>query len=461
MTIHELRILPALAVARLGASETPLANYRLEPDKDNPLGYRRIEREETLDLHVDSGEIIRAFTPERIKFRDGDKIRPVAPFLEVFARTSDDVLEPLTLQLLSDHDLTPDSVKWTIDLGCRKIERRTRDANDRIMAHLTVSDHVRRAVEASCANFREGKVLPLGWVQYVKPNEMFPEIRLRFTPAAGYVYGSSPTGECYDTSKPEPAHTDENVPPERILYDPKKGGWLGYDEKKADASLLTNPGAIFTQYGPQSLSRGYFDDECDGIISVTLEVEGKRLSAFARVGAGPPTFAPDAIPIRTVADELEQAAFGIDHHGLATLADAEEILRRAVETLRMFNTTALNGNTVQGRTNQTSSMARQDSNDFGRFFEPIIAPAIVDNHAILALHQNILAALRSGTGAWFADALRKPDEVGDLSDIGRRKMPAMMRGAEGRYLVLTRRQIDAVVSAAIGSLFAEASDVNA
>jgi hypothetical protein len=44
--------------------------------------------------------------------------------------------------------------------------------------------------------------------------------------------------------------------------------------------------------------------------------------------------------------------------------------------------------------------------------------------------------------------------VGDLSDLGRRKMPAMMRGAEGRHLVLTRRQIDAVVQAALGSFFA-------
>jgi hypothetical protein len=48
--------------------------------------------------------------------------------------------------------------------------------------------------------------------------------------------------------------------------------------------------------------------------------------------------------------------------------------------------------------------------------------------------------LRSGTAPWFADVLRDYDEIGDLSAKGRRKMPAMMRGADGRYLTLTRRQ---------------------
>lgn len=455
MSILELRILPPLSVARLGASDTPLASYALDVNPEAPLGYRTIVPDETLEVDIRSGEIIRAFMPPRIQFRDGDKIRPVAPFLEVFARTAEDVLEPLTVKLLAQHDLKPEDLEWTVHLGCRKIERRTDDVNDRIEAKLSFTDHTRRPIEGRCRNFQRGKVLSLGWVQYIRPNEAFPEIRLRFTPAAGHVYGSSPTGEVYDTKKPPPAHTDKNVPPERIIYDPKKGSWLGYNESKVDPPLVTMPGAIFTGYGPDGLSRGYFDDECDGIISVALTVAGKRLTAFGRVGAGPPTFAPDTIPIRTVADDLEQAAFGTTHEDPATLEEAEEILRRAVETVRLFNSTALNGNTIGGRTNATSTMVRQDGYDFQRFFEPIMAPAIVDNHAILALHQSILTALRSGRGAWFADALRKPEEVGDLTDIGRRKMPAMMRGAEGRHLVLTRRQIDAVVSAAVGTLFAE------
>src|SRR5262249_52100023 len=79
-----------------------------------------------------------------------------------------------------------------------------------------------------------------------------------------------------------------------------------------------------------------------------------------------------------------------------------------------------------------------------RRLEPIMAAALVDEVALENLHQSLLVALRSGTAPWFADVLRDYDEVGDLSDRGRRKMPAMMRGADGRYLTLTRRQIDLI-----------------
>jgi hypothetical protein len=44
--------------------------------------------------------------------------------------------------------------------------------------------------------------------------------------------------------------------------------------------------------------------------------------------------------------------------------------------------------------------------------------------------------------------LREHDEVGDLTDAGRRKMPALMRGADARHLALTRRQVNKVRTAA-------------
>jgi hypothetical protein len=55
---------------------------------------------------------------------------------------------------------------------------------------------------------------------------------------------------------------------------------------------------------------------------------------------------------------------------------------------------------------------------------------------------------------WFSDVLRRPEEIGDLSNAGRRKMPALMRNADGRALTLTRRQIDTVIKAAAGAMFA-------
>ena len=66
-----------------------------------------------------------------------------------------------------------------------------------------------------------------------------------------------------------------------------------------------------------------------------------------------------------------------------------------------------------------------------------------------------MAALRSGSRPWFLDVLRQPEEVGDLTDKGRRKMPAMMRGADARYMALTRRQIDTIRKAAERGPFPE------
>ena len=227
--------------------------------------------------------------------------------------------------------------------------------------------------------------------------------------------------------------------------------------ERPGAATDTNPGQIYAGYdSPEGahISWGYLDDECDGIASVELKVRGVTLRAFGRLGAGPPAFAPDGLPIRTVADEIEQAIFGPEVSAAEISDDRiEDIVRRAFETVRLLNTAVLNGNPVDGRLGSESMMPLQDSNDFHRMFAPIMATSLVDNLSVVALHQTVLTALKSGTPAWFADALRHPEEVGDLSDKGRRKMPAMMRGADARYLTLTRRQIDMVRKSVARGLF--------
>lgn len=457
MSITEIRILPPFAIARLGASETPLENYDLVLDDNDALGFRKITGAETFHVDRATGEITGTYTPERVKFRDGGAIRPVAPFLEVFARTGDNTLEPLTLALLGKHKLTPASLTWRVEVGNHKIFRRTGIAADRIDAKAEFSDHAVHALSGHCANFFDGKVLPLGSVQYIKPTDAFPGIRVRFTPAGGWVYGSSDKRKMVDAFNKVRETEDKIISPERIIYDPEKGTWRGFDDGKTPAPERTVPGAIYAGYSdPKSgdqISWGYLDDECDGIVTATLAIDGKTLSAFARIAAGPPTFAPDSVPIRTAADELDQVLLGPEADASVTLEDAEEIVRRAIESVRLMNTAAMNGNTIEGRINIASTMVRQDTNDFSRYYQPIMTPTSVDNHALMALHQNILAALRSGTGAWFAQALRRPDQIGDLSDAGRRKMPAMMRGADGRMLVLSRRQINTIIKNAVGDLF--------
>ncbi len=201
------------------------------------------------------------------------------------------------------------------------------------------------------------------------------------------------------------------------------------------------------------MSAGYLDDECDGTIEVQLTIGSRKLSSFARVGAGPPAFAPDSYPIRTVYDELEQALLGPeiapgDYTAEELQEESEEIIRRAFETIRLMDTTIMNGNAFRGQVDVASTMVRQDRNDAERAFEPIMAPTIVDNLAVRTLHQNVFTSLRSGTPPWFLSVLRRFDEIGDLTDLGRRKMPGMMRNADGRYLCLTRRQREKIRMAA-------------
>src|SRR5262249_40572132 len=152
MSIQDIRILPPLAIARLGSSSEPLENYDLVVE--DPLGHRRIKPAETLRGDRATGEIIGApYTPPETQFPRRDRIRPVAPFLEVFARTGDDGLEPLTLALLEAEGVAPQDLRWTVTIGNIKAFRRTGDVNDKVLASAHFSDHAAHPLNGQCANF--------------------------------------------------------------------------------------------------------------------------------------------------------------------------------------------------------------------------------------------------------------------------------------------------------------------
>jgi hypothetical protein len=438
VAIKNIRLLPPLAVARLGSSPEPLENYELEiEDTVNP---RAIVPAETLLLDSE-GNLSITKSADPVQFRDkSGLIKPVAPFFEVWAlvdESSDWV--PLTKQLLEANGLSPASVQWSAQLGNIKVYRRTDDPNDQMEATAgPFHDHVIHPLDGQCKNFLDGESVPLGHLQYAKPTDEFPEIRIRFTPAHGKVYGSS--------SDPN----DPNVV--RTVYDAQKGKWPGYQELDSPPNdysgrRLTNPAEIFAGYDNNGahISYGYIDDECDGLIEVSLTAGGKELNSFARVAAGPPTFAPDGKPVRTVRDELEQALKGPD-----AVADGDEVgmvkdlVRRALETVRLMNTAQMN----KAGSTRGVGMARMDLGDVGRKSEPIFDPAVAESLAIRARHERVLLALESGSLAWFARILREYDKVGDLTDEGRRRMPGMMRNADGRHLALTRRQVSKVKAVA-------------
>lgn len=478
--IKALRILPPLAIGRLGAARTPMDNYRAEVDPDRLLGYRRLVPDRTLIVDAERGTLT-SFTPSDLRFTEAGKVRPVAPFLEVWAEVGKGQLVPLTEELLAANKL---ALQWCVHVGNHKVYRRTKHEDDKIESHTGwFSDHKERLLDydsrqkdgRQCKNFWPDAKLPLGSVRFIAPNPEFLGIRLRFTPAAGYVYGSSRT-----TPERNRPPTDKNL--HAIVYAaqrairPRRGrrlpkgrtSWLDYLEPDSGrrGAELTQPGSIFfgrSVDGGGWHSNGYVDDECDGVVHVRLMAgETQLATAYARIGAGPPAYAPDSMPVRTVADELEQALLGpvvtdgqmreLEQSGEDLLAHAEDIVRRAFGTIRLMNTQVMNG--IVGDSGPGNNMDNQDTST-GRAREPIMDPALVDPASLESLHQHVVTALKSGTAPWFVDVLRKHDEIGDLSNKGRRKMPALMRGADARHLALTRRQVDLIRRVASGDIFAD------
>jgi hypothetical protein len=118
----------------------------------------------------------------------------------------------------------------------------------------------------------------------------------------------------------------------------------------------------------------------------------------------------------------------------------------------------MNGNNFKGRSALTlDSMPEEEAADTQRAIRPVMAPGTVDTLAIMTLHEQVFAALRGRAAPWFLNLLRRPGEVADFTDRGRRKMPALMCGADNNYLALTHRQIDTIRKAAEQSPFEPAA----
>jgi hypothetical protein len=458
--ITALRILPPLAIARFGSADDPMDNYALEVDPERPLGFRKIVPRPTLMVDPETGMISGCRTPETITFRTDDRIRPVAPFFEVHAVDGEGGLVPVTRS---------DVVKaeWRVRVANRKVFRRTGDESDKVEADTDwFSHHDPQPLKGFCENFIGPEAhVDFGHVRFIAPSDDFPELRLRFTPPPGRIYGPDKTRE-------GKVDNEKVIRPEDRIYDSEKG-WYGYPisrddemwgetEKKLGFRNETVPPDLFAIEPPaptwlhynEAESRGYLDDACDGFVEVRLHLStGDVCEAQARICVGPPDVAPDSLFLRSLADDLEQVVHGpaIDpaEPPEVTRARALDIVRRAFETVRFMNTAVMNGNDYKGRSAlRLDSMPQEESADTERALRPVMPPELVDPLAIEALHERVYAALAGGAAPWFGELLRRPEEVTDFTDHGRRKMPAMMCGADNGYLALTRRQIDTILRAA-------------
>jgi hypothetical protein len=508
--ITEIRILPPLAFARVGSATEPQGNYELECDESS-LGFRSIRPTVSL-LIAEDGTLNRA-APGGVEhlFRDGPRIRPVAPFFELFAVVDEqkDLLQPLTIQMLEQEGLEK-AITWKVEVENRKVTRRTGNFNDRVRASTPwFNCHTKQRLTGSCENCVG--TIEFGHVQFVAPTKQITieehgvngsQIRLRFTPATGTIYG--------------PLSNDEGVPSSQPVSDgsylrriyKKEGEWTGFGDESTGRPLVgsfwsVDPGVTLAEdmdtllsgrnrkrpgekhpsgerswphetlppslyanvagippwlNGNVAVSRGYLDDICDGFIYVSLNRPRQPpLLATARVCVGPPSFVPDCRFVRTIADDLDQVVNGPKADDLSASEArrrAMEIVRRGYEAVSYMNLAVMNGNPINRRpASEFDTMPAEESFTTERAIRPIISPHGADTETILALHKQVFASLTAGAAAWFPDLLRRPDEAGDLTDRGRRKMPALMSGADALYLALTWRQIDTIRKAAEAGAF--------
>ncbi len=382
---------PPLVVARLGGSPNPLENFVWRDDPTIHGGAQNtIEPAVSLQVTVD-GSLV-PYLPSILQFRDGEHLRPVAPFLELWAEVEYTVDDPevglpsgnpakvtpaagdraemaLTSTLLRTAGGSLDGVLYTVHVANKKAVRRTGNpANGFEAWHQVRADdydsHQLLAITPP-APAQEPLVppdhpIPLGWFQAIRPlarlhtGVNLDVLRVRFTPARGEVYGPPAAVMGQDVST---GRFFQIVPPENRVLN-AKASWTRYDGSYA---TYLNPEPWDTYDGadqPPNISWGVVDDTCDGTIQAEVVAQGQRFVAVARVSAGPPHFAPDRRPFLTLADDL--ADRDLEPAELEELRQNEadtqdrlaDLFQRAYETANLIS---LDGTRMRGLNDNAGS----------------------------------------------------------------------------------------------------------
>jgi hypothetical protein len=96
-----------------------------------------------ITLAVKGDGSVDPYMPETITFRDGERLRPVAPFFELWAELEDGdgqlIEKAVTLDLLNELRSSTKEVRYTITVANRKAERRTGSASCAFIAEASVS----------------------------------------------------------------------------------------------------------------------------------------------------------------------------------------------------------------------------------------------------------------------------------------------------------------------------------
>jgi hypothetical protein len=506
-TLQAIYLMPPFAVARLGASVTPLEAFEWAEDETaHGAGQTVIKPSISLEILADGS--LRPYTPSTIRFRDGSAalIRPTAPFFELWGKF-DDAAEPrpLTSRALTEIGGSLDRVKYAVHAANLKAARRTGDPACGFEAEIAVQgdDFDVKPLLASSPNIpgqeplvSAAKPIFLGHIQVIRPRPGtsagvdLDTLRLRITPGRGEVYGPPKATSARD---PDNANAGAFViVPEanRILN--AAAAWTRFQvrsqtegpEPSDTYDRAPDPGR-----GVLGQSWGVVDDTCDMVIEASVEIGSELLTARARATSAPPDFAPDRRPFVTLADDLADREMPpLDIAAPESVDEIADLLRRVLETVSMVNLDSLrtmmtdtplprNPVPVVGRDSMTAadkpladqvpSVLAEDRRDKRLAYAPIAH----DVHGQLADVDNMLALFqREGDRirhllrppfARFKDLPAAPPARLPTDKIGLKprerdprvardglqdmRMPPYMRDSDGAPLSLTWRQYRAVI----------------
>ncbi|MDE2454138.1 MAG: hypothetical protein KGL43_11145 [Burkholderiales bacterium] len=338
-SLVELFFNPPMAIARVGASPVPLDSFEWHEGRTAQGGTQTVI-EPALSFEVGADGSLRPFLPTQLRFKEDDgRIRPVAPFFELWARlqrTDDGSLEeaPMNAALMQELKLTLRHFAVEVTASNLKAARRTGDDACGFTARVEIAgdDHAPHALRAFSRHtsgqaplVSPERPIPLGAVQWMRPQAApdpgFPEVdlsqlRLRFTPAAGEVYG--PPRAAYGPDRQtvtgpldtlEFSHKEDG----RIHLIVKPENRILNDDTPFSRYAMTN--GLFEDPQPQdgydgadegdNRAWGVVDDTCDAVLTASVAWRGSRYTAAARVFVGPPQYAPDRRPFYGIDADLE------------------------------------------------------------------------------------------------------------------------------------------------------------
>src|SRR5271166_1334606 len=147
--IREMFFLPPLAVARVGGSDTPLDCFHWVTDPSIHAGGRTVIRP-AVSFAVQSDASLSAYVPSHIRFSDNGKLRPVAPFFELWIRTWKGEEVPLTLERMAALGVNLADVRFAITIANRKAARRVQHVSCAFVARVKVhgDDHISNPLNA-------------------------------------------------------------------------------------------------------------------------------------------------------------------------------------------------------------------------------------------------------------------------------------------------------------------------